>query len=199
MHPKSDPEKTAELALRREQVARLTAEGLSPVQIAQQLKVPVVTLARDLAFVAKVWQQMLERDPAMAKAHELAKINRLEAVAWEAWERSCRDEESTKVTVDGDKKRAEKVTKNQSGNAKFLDRVAWCIEKRFDILALAGTCDSIGGGGHADNIPVEQRRQRILALLDIFRERERVAAARQGTVDIPAGHSHAADSAAAVG
>ena len=195
----TDPEKTMEIALRREQVARSYAEGVSRARIAQQLKVSVATVARDLRFIAKLWQRLLDRDLPTAKAHELAKINRLEAAAWEAWERSYRDEESTKVTVDGDKKRAEKVTKNQSGEAKFLDRVAWCIEKRFNILALAGTGDSSGYGGHADNIPLEQRRKRILALLDVFRERERVEAVRQRTVDFPADQSHVADSAAAVG
>ena len=195
----NDPDKALEIARRREQVARLYAEGVSRTLIAQQLKVSDRTVFRDLQFIAKLWRRLLDRDLVTAKSHELAKINRLEAAAWEAWERSYRDEESTKVTVDGEKKRAEKVTKNQSGDAKFLDRVAWCIEKRFNILALGEAGDASGYGGHADNIPLEQRRKRILALLDVFRERERAEAARRGTVDFPVDQPHAADAAAALG
>jgi hypothetical protein len=192
-------DKALDIARRREQVARLYAEGLSRTLIAQQLKVSDKTVFRDLRFIAKLWRRLLGRNLVTAKALELAKINRLEAAAWEAWERSYRDEESTKVTVDGEKKRAEKVTKNQSGDVKFLDRVAWCIEKRFNILALGELGDASGYGTRGDNIPLEQRRKRILALLDVFRERERAEAARPRAVDSPADQPQAADAPAALG
>src|SRR5690554_4455430 len=106
MNVPRDRERLFELIRRREQVARLYVEGESPSQIAQKLGVSLGTVRRDLRRVAQLWRAVLERDFATAKSQELAKINRLEAAAWEAWKRSLEDEESTKVTAEGEKKKA---------------------------------------------------------------------------------------------
>jgi hypothetical protein len=194
----SDDREPIETARRREQVAQLYIEGATVSQTAQRLGVSMKTVERELKCIAKIWRKILERDFATAKAQELAKINRLEAAAWEAWERSLQDEQSTKVIVEGGKKKAEKVTRKQPGDARFLDKVAWCIDKRCQILALA---QPIGAPGtdNADNLTLDQRRQRVLALLNALLERERTEAARPGLVDSAAGRPFDADSAASLG
>ena len=199
MNVPRDRERLFELLRRREQVARLYVEGASPSQIAQKLGISLGTVRRDVRRVAKLWRAILERDFATAKSQELAKINRLEAAAWEAWERSLLDEESTKVTAEGEKKKAERVTRNRPGDAKFLDRVAWCIDKRCQILSLAEPGDENFDSTHADHIPIEQRRRRVLALLDLLRERERTGGTRCGPVGASGEDPNDADSAGLLG
>jgi hypothetical protein len=86
------------------------------------------------------------------KRIELAKIDNLEMEYWNAWKRSCEKAttETTRlqghpaITVDGGQPAAPKTDKlekisrveDQAGEPKFLAGVAWCINKRCEILGL---------------------------------------------------------------
>ncbi len=170
--------KNFQIARRRETVARLYAEGTPRTQIAEQAGVSMTTIATDLKAVREQWMRNARRDIGRRTAYELAKIDRLEQAAWEGWQRSCRDAESTKVTSDGESRRAERSTKGQAGDPKFLDRVAWCINRRFDLMALRTSVHSAANDHDADGLSVERRRTRALAILDRLLERAGVEPAR---------------------
>lgn len=115
-------------------------QGVPQTQIAQELGISLETLLSDLQAVTQEWIASAWAGFDELVARELAKINHLEAVAWQAWERSCRDQETTKVVLQGeDKKRSEKTVRTQAGNSAFLNRICWCIEKRSRLLGLQAT------------------------------------------------------------
>jgi hypothetical protein len=143
---------------RRWKVARLYLQGKAQVEIGQLLGVTQACVSMDLAAIRKVWVEEAQDDYIAARARELAKIDHLESVAWEAWDRSTKDaevrttkkEKAPRVPTgrDGRPRRGAKpklgtikfiedlrVT-GQSGNPAFLDRVAWCIEMRSKLLGL---------------------------------------------------------------
>jgi len=116
-----------------------------------------------------------------AKAKELARIDRLERVAWRAWRRSCQRKE--KATTRMEKKLHEdpqhaktvtsKATELRDGNAEYLKRVEWCISKRCELLRL-NPPQRLEHGGSAELPPIQtemveltraQRFVRIAALL----------------------------------
>lgn len=145
---------------RRRKVATLYLQGKTQWDIARFVKVSQGTISNDLAAIRKDWLASTLRDFDAKKAEELAKLDNLEAVAWEAWSRSCRDAETThQRTEEGlrlgppksgkgkskGKEKArlilirriqEKTTKQQVGDPRFLERVAWCVETRLKILGV---------------------------------------------------------------
>jgi hypothetical protein len=95
----------------------------------------------------KRWQESARALLDEHKARQLARIDHLERVAWEAWERSCEDAETTsakrvqgRTTKEGeplpDLCTSARVTKGQAGDPRHLERVAWCIEQRCKVLGL---------------------------------------------------------------
>jgi hypothetical protein len=172
------PQKSFQLAQRRETVARLYAEGVPRTRIAENAGVSVSTVAHDLKAIHQQWLESSLRNFDQAKAQELAKIDLLETAAWEAWERSYLAEETTKITTDGEKKRAEKIIKGQAGDPRFLDRVSWCINKRLNILGLEAQMKGSETERDANETSVEQRRSRVLTILDQLRDRAGTDTAR---------------------
>lgn len=142
--------------MRREKVADLYAKGFSQAYIGQQFGVSQVQISQDLAAIWEEWRASSLQDFDARKAEELAKINHLERVAWEAWERSCEDAEFKRrkvakvmsqpkdrkgnpvgkptLVVTGED--FEETTKGRDGDDRFLARVAWCIEMRCKVFGL---------------------------------------------------------------
>src|SRR5262249_40491485 len=91
-----------------------------------------------------------------AKQRELAKIDGLEAAAWQAWERSCQDAETLhsgalkgRTDTEGkplpDVQKSYKTVQGQTGDARFLELVHSCIAQRRKILGLTPTRPDSGG------------------------------------------------------
>lgn len=156
-------------ALRQDRVARLFVEGASAAHVASTLDLPIVTVQRTIRHIRKLWQEILDQNFIETKLLELAKINRLEAEAWEAWKRSTEPQKTTKAILDGEKHRAESITKTQTGDTKYLEKIIWCIENRSEILSglQAGSAES------ADALSDDQLRKRIAALLTVVGDRGR--------------------------
>lgn len=177
---------------RRKQVASFYLRGMSQWEIARELGCVQGTVSKDLAAIRKEWLASCGRDFDVTMAQELAKVDNIEATAWTAWERSCRDAETLHVeTVKGrtrkaketttapdgtvtvrdievglpDLSRQSKTVKGQSGDPRFLERVAWCIDRRCKILGVDAA------EKHDHTITVEDRRNRLLDLLRSHRER----------------------------
>lgn len=81
--------KKASMQERRKQVADLYLKGMSQWEIAIKVGVSQPTVSTDLTDIMAEWkaERIIGYDDVMAK--ELARINHLEEVAWQAWERSC--------------------------------------------------------------------------------------------------------------
>jgi hypothetical protein len=99
-------------------LAGMYLRGLPQHVCAERLRVSRQQVGYDLAILRKRWQESADTDFAAKVALELARLNHLEAVAWDAWDQSCQ------------------VGKGGVGDARFLDRVHGCIELRCKILGL---------------------------------------------------------------
>ncbi len=157
---------------RRARVARAYCRGESQVAIAAAEQVAQSTVSTDLKWIRAEWLRSLLQDFGARKAEELAKLDHLESVAWQAWERSCQDAETLHARTEqanGQPGRTvtEKTVKGQSGDPRFLEQVFRCIDARCKVLGLfeeqqgqGGTLDQFWAAlaGHA---PAEALRGRV--------------------------------------
>jgi hypothetical protein len=160
----------------RAEIARCYCQGWTQARIGEQLGLSQQQVSYDLAAVRKEWLESSLQDFDARKAQELAKLDRLEAVAWEGWERSCRDAETSyagttkgRTAADGaalpDLVKTFKTAKGQAGDPRFLERAGWCVERRCKILGLDAAQQ------HEHTVTVDERRDRLHRLLDSLRER----------------------------
>ena len=167
---------------RRKRVAALYLQGISQWEIGRQLGVTQQCVAKDVHALEKEWLASALVDIDAAKAKELARIDRLERVAWRAWRRSCQRKEkaSTRLEkkLDEDAKRAKTVTSKQTevrdGNPDYLKRVEWCISKRCELLKL-NPPQRLEHGGSAELPPIRTemnveltRAQRFVRLASLL-------------------------------
>lgn len=115
-------------------------------------KVTVSSVARDLECVRIIWRERAGQLVGERKAEELARLDRIEAEAWEAWERSKKDvvkKFGKRQTPTGGTavETLGQETLQRDGNPKFLELVARCVEKRLDVLGLAQRRVTLTGPG----------------------------------------------------
>ena len=166
---------------RRRRVAGLYLGGLRQWEIGRRLGVTQQCVAKDIQALEKEWLTSAVVDLDAARAKELARIDRLERVAWHAWRRSCRRKEraSTRLEkkLDDDAQKGKTVTSKHTelrdGNPEYLRRVEWCITKRCELLKLDPP-QRLEHGGSAELPPIRtelveltraQRLVRLAALL----------------------------------
>ena len=167
---------------RRKRVAGMYLQGLSQWEIGRRLGVSQQCVAKDVLALEREWLASAVTDINAAKAKELARIDRLERVAWAAWRRSCQQKERSttrmerKLDEDTQKAKAvtSKATEARDGNADYLKRVEWCISKRCELLKLDPP-QRLEHGGSTEMPPIRtemqpeltraQRFVRIAALL----------------------------------
>lgn len=142
-----------------EKAARSYCLGKTQREIAEELGVSRVQITHDLAEVRKRWQVSSVAVIDERKAEQLAKIDNLERVYWESFERSCEDKEvdlaeKTSVVGDPDRTKASKRREGQSGNPAFLAGVQWCIEQRCKILGLEAKKDGTALVNQAQQIVI---------------------------------------------
>jgi len=140
-----------EIVRDREEIASLYLKGFTQVRIAEHINIDpnrdyVLTrqqIGYDIRKVQDAWKKSALMDIDEAKKLELAKVDHLEREYWEAWERSCEDEETKRLegTIasgeDKGKTTKQVVTrKAQNGDPRFLLGVQWCIERRCKIIGI---------------------------------------------------------------
>lgn len=139
------------------EIARLYMEARSQAAIAEQMGLSINTVAKYLREIREEWKQEYKELWETKKAEQLAKIDRVEEEAWDAWFRSCGEQITTKRTVreyreNVDSPRGghvmvpieqnrEQVVRQQNGDPRFLERIQWCIEMRVKILGLIKASD----------------------------------------------------------
>lgn len=141
-----------------DKTASLYLQGKTLREIGQQFNPPVTptTVCKWVAEVRERWKQSSLMDFNDRKAQELAKIDKLEAIAYEAWERSVKDAETKRRVItkalrksDDDEEGTlkivgrvnDKTAKGQSGNPAFLAQVERCIEMRCRIFGISKAPD----------------------------------------------------------
>ncbi len=124
----------------REQISALYLKGRTQYSIADELQISRAMVAYDLKVIQDRWHKSTTMNLDDAKARELAKIDKLEATYWEAWERSCEMREATmteqRKTDDGSETKASLRHENRDGNPAFLAGVMQCIERRCRLLGI---------------------------------------------------------------
>lgn len=123
-----------------EETARLYLQGWSQVRIAEKVGVSQPQISLDLKEIRKRWLESSIRDFDQVKAEELAKIDKLESTAWEAWERSVGDRTVTtyKTGVNG-KGEVDELTERKeklNGDPRYLTIVENCILRRCKIFGI---------------------------------------------------------------
>src|SRR5258707_2774527 len=181
---KHDHDEMALLA-RRQRVTDAYLRGLTQSKIAAMENVNQGQISRDLAFIREEWKQSALMDFNARKAQELAKIDGLETTAWAAWEKSCKDAEIYHTGVDKgrtgkegqplpERQKSWKTVKGQFGDARFLERVAWCINRRCELLGLdrpkqLAPTNPDGTDEYTGGLTVAQRAAGFLQLVALFR------------------------------
>jgi hypothetical protein len=132
----------------RRLIANLYLKGEYQADIAAQVGISQGQVSKELAILQAEWQTSALIDINEAKARELAKIDALELVYWQAWERSQLDAESEITKMQGAppkqgdanpapaKLETQKKREGQSGNPAFLSGIQWCINKRCEIIGV---------------------------------------------------------------
>ena len=130
---------------RRKRVAELYLQGWWQTEIAKEVKVTQSQVSQDLSVLRRLWQQSAMVNIDKIKAKELAKIDRLESEYWTAWNKSKTDYQRVISKQIGNKVgeeirniHAEKTLQDiiLSGDARFLQGIQWCINKRCEIFGI---------------------------------------------------------------
>lgn len=149
---------------RLEMVAKLFFAGVPQYEIAKQCGVSSTTITKDLQLLDERWKKSQLVNLDSARARELERVNWIERVVTEQWERSLtvrprvvkveRALREPKVDEGEFKKQSKKVPKDLKpiltiikqmvevksggglGDTRFLQIKQWCVEQRCRILGL---------------------------------------------------------------
>lgn len=138
------------------EIAAMFMRGLTHNQMVdeinskRQYKLTIKQVEKDVAYIISEWRSAYLGDINDRKATELARIDKLEAAAWEEWERSKNDSTSESVAQTekeghdeklGDysfvAKTARKTKTPGRGRVDCLQTIQWCINQRCRILGIA--------------------------------------------------------------
>lgn len=136
--PKPHKNKWLDIAQRRERVAEWYLQGYNGVAIAEKLGVSANTVYNDLKRLGEAVREKATINMELARDHELAKLDRVEQEAWEAWRRSARPQRSTTTTKpkNGKVVMASVTDRDNPGEPRFLEIIQKCIEARRKLLGL---------------------------------------------------------------
>lgn len=149
--PKEEPTKIAE---RQAKAAEMYVMGQTQAAIARELGVSRPTITVDLQAIRKQWRESAIRDFDVLKDVELAKLEKTEREAWDAWIRSQANAVKVKTTQEkgGDFDKVESWSEQQVGDPRFLAVVQTCIQKRCAILGLDAPVKQAQTDTHGNDI-----------------------------------------------
>ncbi len=157
--PRSATQRAKDLEI----IARLYLKGIYQTDIAEELGISVPTVKRDLAKVRHDWLESSLRDFDALKAEQLAKIDTIEAAAWEMWTRSC---EVQVRTSEQDIKAARFPGCNiktdrmiGTGDPRYLQTALQCVERRCKLLGLNAPEKYVNTDSQGNDVPVPKRIQ----------------------------------------
>ena len=111
-------------------------QGFNQVEIAEALDVSQATISSDIKSAREEWRTARTKKVDRMMNRELARIDHLARIYWDAWERSIGEVVTVteKVGTNG-VERSEK-TEQKVGDRGFLDGVAKCIDMRTKLLGV---------------------------------------------------------------
>jgi hypothetical protein len=133
----------------RDRIASFRLRGMSFRDIATQTGLSVSFCYDEYKVVEQRWRHSANESIVQIKAQELARLDLVEAEAWRAYERSQaeRTEAEERFSYDKDGQRVrdggKAARRTRDGDAKFLQIVLDCIDRRTKLLGLASP-DLIG-------------------------------------------------------
>lgn len=130
-------------------VGQLYLQGKTQQQIAELLGCAQSQISYDLKILRRYWRMSAIRNFDEVKERELARIDRLESEAWDAfnlskqmYEKSFTEQindgsaKAGEAASGGKKLRAQITKETRTGDTSFLQTIQWCIGKRSEILGL---------------------------------------------------------------
>lgn len=160
---------------RIERVIKMYLTGKSALEIANATGVNRQAVYQDLRIARRIWRKRNDRAAESLVAEEVAKIDRIEAAAWDAWERSQQDavEITEDATADG-KKSTSKKTKGQAGGAQYLTVALACVDKRCKMLKIGEYSTDESSNDLAPLVEVVVENQEQIAAIMEFGEYSRI-------------------------
>jgi hypothetical protein len=146
----------AQIAADRGVIADMMIEGKSVYTIRDHINairkynLSVSSIGYDMRVIQKEWVETYLQDINVAKAKELARIDRVEKAAWIAWEESKKaltktekeKVENEQIGKSGEayqkhrKVRAKTTEQESNADKEFIKVVQWCVETRCKILGI---------------------------------------------------------------
>jgi len=120
----------------RARITQLHKEGWSNKDIAEELGIADYTVCRDIARVRTVLFEQAVENLDEARKQELAKINLIEAEAWEAWERSKQPRTTKSVTKGDTVNKQSAKEEERGGDPRYMEIILKCSEQRAKLLGL---------------------------------------------------------------
>lgn len=144
-------------------IGKLYCEGMPQGKIAEKLGINRDTVTTSLNLIRKVWRERLGDTIELHRAEQLAKIDRVESEAWEAWWESKKAVIELKREIenspDGVKTKKSKLKKMQTGEVRFLELVSKQVEMRSKILGLDKPESAVGGNTSLLEVVVSTRAE----------------------------------------
>ena len=143
-------------------VAEMYLKGRSMREIGLQIGVSISQVKYDLDAVRKEWREARPAEYSALVDEQLAKIDRLEREAWDAWESSKGVQETTIVATEGtvgdgqQLPRKATIRREQAhGNPAHWENAFRCVDRRCKLLGLDAPtrAEHSGPGGK----PIEVR------------------------------------------
>ena len=199
----TDAQVEATVAERHERVARLYLQGQTQRQIAKVVGVSQTQVCFDLQAIREEWRKSALMNFTERQAQELAKLERLEAEAWDAWERSKAEQLQTyaeteqTLPADGEpaaapvprkprtKRSKSSIRKTQSaGEDRFMEVILKCVERRCKMLGIDAPSKVELSGGLKSEMSIDLTK----ATDEELDELERIAARIGSATPDPGSH-----------
>lgn len=161
----ADEKKKRLIAQRRSEVANLYLQGYNQQTIADRCSCSVATVCLDLKALKGEWQKSAAADIDEKISLELAKLDRVEYEAWQAFAES---KETSTTSVTG------VSISNTAGDARFLHIIQNCIDKRCKILGIDAPNKLQLTGKDGEAIQVQHRSQAAVSALSKLLAKEGV-------------------------
>lgn len=121
-------------------LAEMYVRGWTQARIGQELGVTQAAISNDLKELHRRWREETTLALDDYKRKELAKLDELEREYWAAWERSQESRKTVKKRKSdmpgGVAELKEMIQSESCGDAKYLDGVLRCIDRRSKLLGL---------------------------------------------------------------
>jgi hypothetical protein len=115
-------------------IAKMYLEQMTQREIAAELGISQRVVHRDLAEVRRRWRESSIIDMNEARVRELARVDQLERMYRDGYERSCQEKIVTRVEREGNTIKTIVQREQLIGNAAFLNGILHCIDQRCKIL-----------------------------------------------------------------